>query len=60
MEKDAMQVTLKENEKYREFVSKIAAEMGSRYTDALKANEAIIARNVTTNLFDRHILPIFG
>ncbi len=39
---------------------KIAAEMGSRYTDALKANEAIIARNVTTNLFDRHILPIFG
>jgi hypothetical protein len=39
---------------------KIAAEMGSRYTDALKANEAIIARNVTTNLFDRHIVPIFG
>jgi tagaturonate epimerase len=39
---------------------KVAAEMGSRYTDALKAHEAIIARNVTTNLFDRHILPLFS
>jgi tagaturonate epimerase len=39
---------------------KVAAEMGTRYTDALKANEEIIARNVTTNLFDRHIVPIFG
>ncbi len=34
--------------------------MGIRYTDALKANREIIARNVTTNLFDRHIQPIFG
>jgi len=39
---------------------KVAAEMGSRYTDALKAHEAIIARNVTANLFERHIMPIFG
>jgi hypothetical protein len=39
---------------------KVAAKMGARYTDALKANEAIIARNVTGNLFDRHIQPIFG
>ena len=39
---------------------KIAAEMGARYTDALKANEAIIARNVTENLWQRHIAPIFG
>lgn len=39
---------------------KVAAKMGARYTDALKANEAIIARNVTGNLFDRHIKPIFG
>jgi hypothetical protein len=39
---------------------KIAAEMSSRYTDALKAHESIIARNVTTNLFERHIVPIFG
>jgi hypothetical protein len=39
---------------------KVAAEMGTRYTDALKAHEEIIGRNVTTNLFDRHIMPIFG
>ena len=39
---------------------KIAAEMGARYTDALKANEAIIARNVTGNLFERHIQPLFS
>ena len=39
---------------------KVAAEMGGRYLDALRANEAIIARNVTENLFQRHILPIFA
>lgn len=39
---------------------KVAAEMGARYTDALKANRALIAKNVTGNLFDRHIQPIFG
>lgn len=38
---------------------KVAAKMGSRYTDALRLNEAVIARNVTGNLFDRHIRPIF-
>ncbi|MGC6455223.1 MAG: tagaturonate epimerase family protein [Coraliomargaritaceae bacterium] len=39
---------------------KIAAEMGDRYTDALKTYETTIARNVTENLYQRHILPIFG
>jgi hypothetical protein len=39
---------------------KVAAEMGPRYIDALRAHESIIARNVTENLFDRHILPIFA
>ncbi len=38
---------------------KVAAKMGSRYLDALKQNEAVIARNVTTNLFERHIRPVF-
>lgn len=38
---------------------KIAAEMGPRYTEALAANEALIASNVTNNLLARHILPIF-
>lgn len=39
---------------------KVAAKMGARYTDALKAHEAIIGRNVTDNLLERHIKPIFG
>jgi hypothetical protein len=39
---------------------KIAAKMGDRYTGALKTSEAIIARNVTENLLERHIRPIFG
>ena len=38
---------------------KVAAKMGSRYTDALEANEASVARNVTKNLFERHLKPIF-
>jgi hypothetical protein len=38
---------------------KIAAKMGRRYLDALKANEEIVAKNVTANLFARHIQPIF-
>jgi hypothetical protein len=33
--------------------------MGPRYLDLLKQNEAIIAKNVTTNLYDRHIVPVF-
>jgi len=39
---------------------KVAAQMGERYTDALKANKEVIARNVTQNIFERHIRPIFG
>jgi len=38
---------------------KIAAKMGDRFTDALVANEKIIARNVCENLYDRHISKIF-
>ncbi len=38
---------------------KIAAHMGKRYTDLLDACEESIARNVTTNLLDRHIAPLF-
>jgi tagaturonate epimerase len=38
---------------------KIAAKMGPRYLDLLEANEAVIARNVTENLYDRHIAPVF-
>ncbi len=38
---------------------KVAAKMGDRYLNALEANEEIVARNVTANLYDRHIRPIF-
>jgi tagaturonate epimerase len=38
---------------------KVAAKMGDRYLKALEANEEIVAQNVTTNLFERHIKPIF-
>jgi hypothetical protein len=38
---------------------KVAAKMGTRYLDLLEANEEIIAKNVTENLYDRHIVPVF-
>jgi hypothetical protein len=38
---------------------KVAAKMGERYTKMLDACEESIARNVTTNLFERHIRPLF-
>jgi hypothetical protein len=38
---------------------KVAAEFGSRYLNLLEANEAIIAKNVTENLYNRHIVPVF-
>jgi len=39
---------------------KVAAGMGKRFTGALEANEEIVGRNVTQNLFERHLLPIFA
>ena len=38
---------------------KIAAKIGRPYLDLLEANEDVIAKNVTENLFDRHIAPVF-
>ena len=38
---------------------KVAAKMGQRYLGLLEANEAVIAKNVTENLYDRHIAPVF-
>lgn len=37
---------------------KIAATKGDRYRNALKKHEAVIARNVTGNLFERHMKPL--
>jgi len=38
---------------------KEAAKMGRRYLDLVEACEPEIAKNVTGNLFERHIRPIF-
>jgi tagaturonate epimerase len=38
---------------------KVAAKMGARFTDAVKRHEGTIAREVTANLFERHIRPVF-
>jgi hypothetical protein len=32
--------------------------MGDRYLNALKQHETVIARNVTENLFERHLKPL--
>jgi hypothetical protein len=38
---------------------KIAAKMGPRYLELLEANEELVAKNVTENLYQRHIAPVF-
>jgi tagaturonate epimerase len=38
---------------------KVAAKMGNRYIDLIRENEEVIAKNVTTNLFERHIKRVF-
>ncbi|HEV8146695.1 MAG TPA: tagaturonate epimerase family protein [Bryobacteraceae bacterium] len=38
---------------------KVAAKLGDRYLAMLKECEEPIARNVTNNLFERHIKPLF-
>lgn len=51
------------NNDFRQLVHvgfKVAAQMGTRYTDALKQHQEIVGRNVTENLYTRHILPIFS
>lgn len=38
---------------------KVAAEMGDRYYGALEQFESDVARNVTANLWERHLKPLF-
>jgi len=38
---------------------KVAAQMGDRYLRMLEACEPTISRNVTANLFERHLKPLF-
>jgi hypothetical protein len=50
------------NQSFRQLLHvgfKVAAKMGDRYLSGLEANEEVVARNVTANLFERHIKPVF-
>ena len=38
---------------------KIAAKLGERYSKLLKDCEPVIGKNVTENLYDRHLKPLF-
>ena len=38
---------------------KVAARMEARFLQGLERHQAVIAKNVTTNLFERHIRPVF-
>jgi hypothetical protein len=38
---------------------KVAAKAGSRYLDLLVANADIVGQQVTENLLERHIKPLF-
>jgi tagaturonate epimerase len=38
---------------------KIAAKMGDRYLHALEKHEDSVAKNVTANLYERHLKPLF-
>jgi hypothetical protein len=38
---------------------KVAAKMGGRYIEALAENRKSVARNVTYNLYERHLKPLF-
>ena len=51
------------NSDFRQFMHvsfKIAAELGPRYLDALRACRTVVAKHVTENLYARHLQPIFG
>ena len=39
---------------------KVAAQLGDTYLDALKGNAEVIGRNVCENIYERHMVPLFG
>jgi hypothetical protein len=38
---------------------KLAAKSGTHYLNLVKANESVVARNVTENIYQRHMRPLF-
>lgn len=52
----------KYDHQFRQFIHvsfKVAAGMGARYIDALRANSGIVGRRVRNNLLKKHIEPLF-
>ncbi|MBM3983812.1 MAG: hypothetical protein FJ304_26810 [Planctomycetes bacterium] len=50
------------NSSFRQLVHvgfKVAAQMGEQYLGMLRTCEPAVSRNVTTNLYDRHLKPLF-
>ena len=43
----------------RDYGFKVAAQLGPEYTDALVANAEVIGKNVTENIYERHMVPLF-
>ncbi len=39
---------------------KVAAQLGDTYLDALKGNSEVIGKNVCENIYERHMVPLFG
>uniref|UniRef100_A0A7C4QRU1 Tagaturonate/fructuronate epimerase n=1 Tax=Schlesneria paludicola TaxID=360056 RepID=A0A7C4QRU1_9PLAN len=39
---------------------KVAARHGRRYLDLLEAHAEVVGRNVTANIYDRHLRPLFA
>lgn len=39
---------------------KVAAEMRTRFVKAIKKNHILIAQQVTQNLYERHVIPLFS
>lgn len=51
------------NADFRQFFHvsfRVAAEMGDRYREALRANAPVVSRFVTENIYERHLLSLFG
>lgn len=50
------------NPQFRQLIHiafKVAAEKGSRFRELLQVHRATVEENVTRNLFERHIVPLF-
>jgi len=44
---------------YYTYPTKLQQKMGDRYFNVLKENESSISKNVTSNLFKKHVMLLF-